>query len=43
MEANQSKLGDVDMLMAKWAGREEELYRNICQKYPAVIISWVRY
>lgn len=30
---NSAKLGDVDELLAKYAGAEEELYDSICEKY----------
>ncbi|CAK0818815.1 unnamed protein product [Prorocentrum cordatum] len=30
---NPAKLGDVDELLAKYAGAEEELYDSICEKY----------
>merc|ERR1719163_1324089 len=32
-EHNPTKLGDVDNLLAKYRGREELVYRGICDKY----------
>merc|ERR1719424_1190839 len=33
MEYNPSKMGEVDGIMAKYAGKERNLYEAVCKKY----------